>query len=106
MTTYRIADDVAWVSSAVLDLADAPTAYVAALPHGPANVLEGTACALWLALAECGPDGATAEVVTDVALRMAGIEASERTRVKAVADAREALRSLVMAGVATEIATV
>lgn len=54
MTTYAIADQIAWVSREELDTGDHPVAYVTPLPHGPAFVLEGPACLVWLQLAEGG----------------------------------------------------
>ena len=54
MTTYAIADDVAWVSREDLDSGEHPVAYVAPLPHGPAVVLEGSACLVWLLVAQGG----------------------------------------------------
>ena len=54
MTTYRIADDVAWVSREDLDDGAVPTAYAAHLPDGPPITLEGSACVVWLAVADGG----------------------------------------------------
>ena len=55
MTTYAIADDIAWVSREEYDNDGLQVAYVCALPHGPTIVLEGSACLVWLALGEgCG----------------------------------------------------
>jgi len=63
VTTYRIAPDVAWHATegrvAVLDLAD-----IAAVPF----VLEGSASAIWNAVAESGSAGADG-VLTAVAGR-------------------------------------
>ncbi len=54
MTAYGIADDIAWVSREDLDSGDQPVAYVAPLPHGPAIVLHGPACLVWLHVAQGG----------------------------------------------------
>ncbi|MBL0749112.1 PqqD family protein [Nocardioides baculatus] len=54
MTTYRIADDVAWVSHEELDAEGMPCAYVTRLPQGPPTTLNGPACVVWLALSENG----------------------------------------------------
>ena len=70
---YRIADDVAWVSHADLDGGDVPTAYLARLPGGPPILLEGSACLIWLALA----DGGTLEELTESAAAMSGTAAEE-----------------------------
>ena len=72
MTTYRIADDVAWVSLEGLDVDGIPTAYVALLPHGRPLTLEGSACLVWLALA----DGGTLDEIAHTAAAMsdAGVE--------------------------------
>jgi hypothetical protein len=78
MTSYAIADDVAWVSREDLDGGENPVAYVASLPHGPTLVLEGPACLVWLLVAEGGTlddiargagaqtDLATDQVIDDV----------------------------------------
>jgi hypothetical protein len=63
MTRFRIADDVAWVSLEDLDLDGVPSAYVSALPDGPPITLAGSACVVWLALAE----GGTPEEITATA---------------------------------------
>lgn len=55
MTTYAIADDIAWVSLEDLDSGDQPVAYVTPLPHGPTIVLQGSACLVWLVLEDGGP---------------------------------------------------
>ena len=57
---YRIADDVAWVSLEDLDVDNVPTAYLTRVPKGLPIMLEGSACLVWLALAE----GGTLEEVT------------------------------------------
>ena len=54
MTSYAIAEGVAWVSRQELDSGDLPVAYVVNLPHGPAKVLQGSACLVWLLVAEGG----------------------------------------------------
>ena len=54
MTTFRIADDVAWVSREDFDDGGAPMAYAALLPTGRPMSLEGSACLVWLAVAEGG----------------------------------------------------
>lgn len=66
MTTYRIADDVAWVSLEDLDLDGIPSAYVTRLPHGQPMTLEGSACLVWLALA----DGGTLDEIAAAAAAM------------------------------------
>lgn len=91
MTTYAIAEDIAWVSREELDSGDRPVAYVAHLPHGPTIVLEGSACLVWLRLA----DGGTLDDIAAGAAEQAGVTAGE------VLDDVEALLSeLVEAGVA------
>lgn len=79
MTTYELADDIAWVSREEYDTDDLRVAYVCALPHGPTIVLEGSGCLIWLALGDGGTiddvarataeqaDVTTDEVVDDVA---------------------------------------
>ena len=66
VTTYRIADDVAWVSLEDLDVDGIPSAYVARLPHGRPMTLEGSACLVWLALA----DGGTLDEIAATAAAM------------------------------------
>ena len=66
MTCYRIADDVAWVSHEDLDAGGVPAAYVTRLPQGPPTTLEGTACVIWLALA----DGGSHDEITRAAAQM------------------------------------
>lgn len=70
---YRIADDVAWVSHEDLDAGDAPTAYLSRVPGGPPILLEGSACLVWLALA----DGGTMEDVAAAAAEMSGSTVDE-----------------------------
>ncbi len=64
MTSYRIADDVAWVSLEGLDVDGIPSAYVARLPHGQPMTLAGPACLVWLSLAD---GGTLDEIVTATA---------------------------------------
>ena len=97
MTSYRVADDVAWVSSEELDVGEEPTAYVVALPRGPAIVLDGSACVVWLAVAEGGTRG---EVI-DRALALGGIALAGVDRAAVESDTRELLDGLVRAGVVT-----
>lgn len=78
MTSYTVADDIAWVSREDLDSGEGPVAYVASLPQGPTMVLEGSACLVWLLVAEGGTlddiargaaeqaDLATEDVIGDV----------------------------------------
>jgi hypothetical protein len=66
MTDYRIADDVAWVSHEDLDADGIPSAYVTRLPQGPPITLEGSACVVWLAIAE----GGDADEITTSAAQM------------------------------------
>ena len=66
MTRYRIADDVAWVSLENLDSDGIPSAYVARLPLGPPTTLSGSACVVWLAIA----DGGTDDDITRAAAQM------------------------------------
>ncbi len=80
--TYRIADDVAWVSLEDLDVGDVPTAYLTRVPKGLPIMLEGSGCLVWLALAE----GGTLEEVTAAAAAMADAD---------VEDVREDVAALV-----------
>lgn len=73
MTRFDIAPDVAWVSREDLDDGEVPAAYVTVLPHGRPNTLEGSACLVWLALA----DGGTLEQLTDAAAAMSGAEPAD-----------------------------
>lgn len=70
MTTYCIADDVAWVSRDDLDGGPTPKAYAALLPTGRPMALEGSACLVWLAVA----DGGTVEEIADRTAQLAGID--------------------------------
>lgn len=86
--SYAIAEDVAWVSEESLDDGSEPTAYVTTLPNGPAVVLRGPACLVWLALAE-SINGSVEEIVGLVAGAI-GVEPEGLT-----ADVEELLRGLV-----------
>ncbi|UFN46578.1 PqqD family peptide modification chaperone [Nocardioides okcheonensis] len=68
---YRIADDVAWVSLEDLDVDNVPTAYLTRVPKGLPIMLEGSACLVWLALAE----GGTLAEVTAAAAAMSDADA-------------------------------
>lgn len=68
---YRIADDVAWVSLEDLDVDNVPTAYLTRVPKGVPIMLEGSACLVWLALAE----GGTLAEVTAAAAAMSDADA-------------------------------
>lgn len=70
MTRYRIADDVAWVSREDLDVGELPAAYATRVPDGRPITLEGSACVVWLALA----DGGTVEEITAAAADMSGAD--------------------------------
>ena len=83
MSGFRVADDVAWVSSEELDTQQLPSAYVARLPGGPPTTLEGPACIVWLAIAE----GGSREEITAIAAQMWGVEADAiRADVSAMVD--------------------
>ena len=92
MTHYRIADDVAWVSHEELDADGVPSAYATRLPQGPPITLEGTACVVWLALA----DGGSHEEITEAAAQMWGVEPADIS-----ADVLVMVVELVGAGLAT-----
>ena len=92
MTSYRIADDVAWVSLEDLDVDDIPSAYVALLPHGHPMTLEGSACLVWLALA----DGGTLDEIATAAAEMADTDV-DRVR----SDVTSMVEALVDDGLAT-----
>lgn len=70
MTTFCIADDVAWVSLEDLDDGSTPMAYVALLPSGRPLTLEGSACLVWLAVA----DGGTLDEIVATTAQMAEAE--------------------------------
>lgn len=89
MTTYCIADDVAWVSRDDLDDGSTPMAYAALIPTGRPMALEGSACLVWLAVA----DGGTIEEITAHTAQLAGIDA-ETIR----SDVRTLIDSLVSEG--------
>lgn len=90
MTSYSIADGVAWVSRQELDSGDLPVAYVASLPHGPAMVLRDSACLVWLLVAE----GGTLDDIAHGAADMAELEPAE-----VIGDVELLLTDLVDAGV-------
>ncbi len=90
MTTYSIAGDIAWVSRQELDSGDLPVAYVAPLPHGPAVVLEGSACLVWLLV----DDGGTLDDIARGAADLAGLEPAE-----VIGDVEALLTELVALGV-------
>ncbi len=92
-TTYRIADDVAWVSREDLDHSSAPAAYAVLLPDGRPLTFEGSACLVWLALA----DGGTLEEVTATAAEMADAAPAEITD-----DVRVLIERLLAAGLLRE----
>ena len=94
MTRYRIADDVAWVSHEELDTGGVPSAYVTRLPQGPPTTLEGSACVVWLALA----DGGSHEDITAAAAGMWGVEPADIS-----ADVLGLVEELVVLGLATTI---
>ena len=70
MTSYGVADGVAWVSREDLDQGEQPAAYVTRLPNGPPLVLEGPACVVWLAVVE----GGTTEAVVTRTAELAGVD--------------------------------
>lgn len=92
MTTYRIAPDTAWVSRDEYFTDDQPVAYISSLPHGPTMVLEGSACLVWLALAE---GGTLAQIVTATADQV------EETSDALSGDVETLLNRLVELGVAS-----
>lgn len=89
MTAYRVAEDVAWVSRDDLDDGDEPMAYAVLLPHGRPVTMEGSACLVWLAVAE----GGTLDDIAAAAAEMAGVEASA-----IIEDVRSLVESLVGSG--------
>jgi hypothetical protein len=91
--TYRIADDVAWVSQEDLDADAEPTAYLTRVPRGMPIMLEGSGCLVWLALA----DGGTLEEITASAAAMSDA-AVEDVR----DDVAELVDQLVVIGVVCE----
>jgi hypothetical protein len=92
VTGYRIADDVAWVSLEALDIDGVPSAYVTRMPHGRPLTLEGSACLVWLALA----DGGTLDEIATAAASMSDA-AVERVR----SDVATMVEDLVRRGLAT-----
>ncbi|GAB3018441.1 hypothetical protein GCM10011376_00570 [Nocardioides flavus (ex Wang et al. 2016)] len=87
--TYRIADDVAWVSLEHLDVGGEPTAYLTRVPKGLPIMLEGSGCLVWLALAE----GGTLEDVTSTAAAMSDADVDAiRDDVAALVDQLVAIR--------------
>lgn len=92
MTTYRIADDVAWVSREDLDNGAEPHAYIALLPHGPPLFLQGSACVVWLSIHEGG-------TVSEIAHRVS--EVAEVAASDVLDDVQRLLTELVAAGVVT-----
>lgn len=83
MTTFHIADDVAWVSRHDLDDGTIPMAYAAVLPTGRPVVLEGSACVVWLAVA----DGGTLDDIIGASALMAETDPdSIRDDVRALVD--------------------
>jgi hypothetical protein len=92
MTTYRIADSVAWVSRDDLDAGTEPQAYIARLPDGPPLALGGPACLVWLSI----DDGGTA---TEIAHRVS--EIADVSMEDARGDVEQLLADLVTAGVVT-----
>jgi hypothetical protein len=91
--TYRIADDVAWVSQEDLDADGEPTAYLTRVPRGMPIMLEGSGCLVWLALA----DGGTLEEVTAAAAAMADASVDDIRD-----DVAELVDQLVVIGVVRE----
>ena len=67
MTTYRVADGVAWVSREDLDDGAEPQAYIARLPDGPALALGGPACLVWLSIEDGGTATEIAQRVSELA---------------------------------------
>lgn len=92
MSVFAIADDVAWVSDEHLDGGTVPTAYLTPLPHGPAVVLQGPACLVWLALAE-----SSTGTLADITALVAGI--AEVDPAEITADVEQLLQGLVAQGV-------
>lgn len=89
MTTFRIADDVAWISREDLDDGTSPMAYAALLPTGRPLTLEGPACLVWLAVA----DGGTIDDILAATAAMADAEPAAISD-----DVRALVDSLVDAG--------
>lgn len=93
MTRVVVADDVAWVSRAELDEGDVQVAYVTTLPHGPAVVLRGSACLVWLVVIEGGIGGVTVDEAAAAAAELADLPVTD-----VVADVEALLTELVAAG--------
>lgn len=91
--TYRIADDVAWVSQEDLDADAEPTAYLTRVPRGMPIMLEGSGCLVWLALA----DGGTLEEITVSTAAMSDADVEQIRD-----DVAELVDQLVVIGVVSE----
>ncbi len=104
MNTYRIAPDVAWVSSDALDLNAQPTAYALTLPGGRPIVLSGTSCLIWLAVAELSRSGgATLTQVVDQAVTLGGITMTPNELAAATADTSRVLEELTEANLLSKM---
>ena len=92
---WRVHRDVAWVSRADLDPGEVPTAYATRLPRGRPMALEGSACLVWLALADLSEDagGGTVTELAAAAAAMADVSAED-----VVEDVRALISSLADAG--------
>ena len=92
---WRVHPEVAWVSREDLDDGDAPTAYATVLPHGRPVALKGSACLVWLALADLSEDagGGTVPELAAAAAAMADVSAED-----VVEDVRALVGSLADAG--------
>jgi len=88
MTTFRIADDVAWVSREDLDDGTSPMAYAALLPTGPPVSLEGSACLVWLAVAD---GGTMEEILAETAVMADAEPGAIRDDVRALVDSLVAI---------------
>jgi len=92
VTSYRIADDVAWVSREELDLGADPHAYIARLPDGPSLSLQGSACVVWLSI----HDGGTVAEISHRTSELAEVDVED-----VFDDVERLLADLVGAGVVT-----